>query len=75
MSKRNFLASPRKDGSWIVKISGKNHTSSIHESRAKAWKETRMLARGEGSEAILMSRNGKISSYNVYGEISHLHKD
>jgi hypothetical protein len=71
MSKRNFLATPRKDGSWVVKISGTNRTSSIHESKADAWKETRRLARGEGSEAILVSQKGKINSYNSYQEESN----
>lgn len=75
MAKRNFLATRRRDGSWVVKISGSNHTSSIHESKSEAWKETRRLARGEGSEAMLVSSNGKISLYNVYGDISGLIKE
>ncbi|MCF8243219.1 MAG: DUF2188 domain-containing protein [Melioribacteraceae bacterium] len=63
----NYWTSPRKDGSWSVKKTGSSRVNSIHETQASAWKETRRLARGSGSEAFLQGRDGKIRARNSYG--------
>ena len=63
-----FLTSPRKDGNWSVKKSGSSRVASVHKTQQEAWKETRRLARGSGSEAFLKGIDGKIHTSNVYGE-------
>ena len=64
---KGYWASPRKVGGWSVKRSGASRASSVHNTQAEAWKETRRLARGEGSEAFLMGKDGKIRARNTYG--------
>lgn len=61
-----YWTSPRKDGSWSVKRSGTNRVASVHNTQAEAWKETRRLARGSGSEAFLKGKDGKIRASNTY---------
>lgn len=63
----DYLARPRKDGTWAVKRVGASRAASIHSTQAEAWKETRRLARGVGSEAFLQGRDGKIRARNSYG--------
>jgi hypothetical protein len=66
-NKNNYWTSPRRDGTWSVKKVDANRASSIHSTQADAWKETRRLARGEGSEAFLQGKDGKIRARNSYG--------
>ena len=66
-SKNNYWTSPRKDGTWSVKKTGTERASSIHDTQADAWKETRRLARGAESEAFLKGRDGTIKTRNTYG--------
>lgn len=68
MANRDYWASPRRGGGWAVKRSGTSRAASIHNTQADAWKETRRLARGAGSEAFLKGRDGKIRTRNSYGE-------
>ena len=63
----NFWASKRTDG-WAVKKQGTTRASSVHETQADAWAETRRLARGSGGEAYLKGGNGRIRARNTYGK-------
>lgn len=65
--KSNYWTSKRSDGKWAVKKEGSTKASSLHNSQENAWKETRRLARGAGSEAFLKDREGKIRVRNSYG--------
>jgi len=67
----DYWASPRQGGSWAVKRTGTRRAASIHNTQADAWKETRRLARGVGSEAFLKGRNGKILTRNSYVNDPH----
>lgn len=64
--KNDYLASPRKVGGWAVKRAGASRTASIHTTQADAWRETRRLARGAGSEAFLKGSDGEIRTRNSY---------
>ncbi len=66
-SKKNYWTSKRTDGNWSVKKEGSNRASSVHKNQESAWKEARRLARGEGSEAFLKGKDGKIRTRNSYG--------
>ena len=63
---KNYWTTPRADG-WAVKKEGTNRASSVHSTQAEAWSETRRLARGAGSEALLQGADGKIRARNSYG--------
>ena len=64
---KDYWTSKRKDGKWGVKKAGASRASSIHETQENAWKEARRLARGDGSEAFLKGKDGKIRARNSYG--------
>ena len=65
--KKNYWTTQRNDGKWAVKKAGSKRASSIHKNQGNAWKEARRLARGEGSEAFLKGKDGKIRARNSYG--------
>jgi len=67
-TKKNYWTSKRTDGKWVVKKEGSIRASSVHDKQDIAWKEARRLARGEGSEAFLKGRDGKIRTRNSYGD-------
>jgi len=69
--KIDYFASRRKDGTWTVKSTGSGKVNSVYSSKEEAWKETRRLARGAGSEAILIGKNGKITAQNTYDNYSN----
>lgn len=64
---KGYWTSKRTDGQWSVKREGASRASSLHSSQENAWKEARRLARGEGSEAFLKGKDGKIRARNSYG--------
>ena len=64
---RGFWTSPHEDGSWTVKKIGSSRAASVHNTQADAWREARRLARGQGSDAYLRGRDGKIRANNSYG--------
>ncbi len=66
--KSAYWTSPRRDGGWSVKHNGNGKVKSVHNTKFEAWKETRRLARGTGSEAFLKGRDGKIRARNTYGD-------
>lgn len=63
---RNYWTISHGDG-WAVKREGSGRATSVHSTQADAWNETRRRARGEGSEAILQGKDGKIETRNTYG--------
>ncbi|AZO68715.1 MULTISPECIES: DUF2188 domain-containing protein [unclassified Mesorhizobium] len=63
---KNYWTTKRGDG-WAVKKEGASRASSVHSTQAEAWSETRRLARGAQSEALLQGADGKIRSRNSYG--------
>jgi hypothetical protein len=63
----NFWTTKRGDG-WAVKREGSSRASSIHETQADAWAETRRLARGSHGEAFLQDSDGRIRARNTYGK-------
>lgn len=65
--KKSFCAVP-KDGGWIVKRLDTKKVLSFHATQAEAWKETRRLARGAGSEAYLHRFDGKVKTSNSYND-------
>jgi hypothetical protein len=66
-AKKDYWTSKRTDGKWAVKKEGATKASSLHSTQENAWKEARRLARGEGSEAFLKGKDGKIRARNSYG--------
>jgi hypothetical protein len=65
----SYCAVPRQDGSWQVKRCGEaSRVTSVHDTQANAWRETRRLARGSGTEAILQTKNGMVTTRNSYSE-------
>ena len=67
--KNDYKARPRKDGGWVVSRSNTCRPVSIHSSQSAAWKETRRLARGDSSEALLEDKYGMIRTRNIYGDL------
>lgn len=63
---KNYWTTKREDG-WAVKKEGSSRASSVHNTQAEAWSETRRLARGAGVEALLQGTDGKIRTRNSYG--------
>ncbi len=49
---KNYWTTKRENG-WAVKKEGAARASSVHNTQAEAWSETRRLARGAGVEALL----------------------
>ncbi len=66
-SKKDYWASKRQDGKWVVKRAGAKRASSIFDTQEEAWKEARRLARTSGGEAYLKGKDGKIRARNSYG--------
>tara|TARA_R110002124_G_scaffold287144_1_gene470717 strand:- start:1054 stop:1281 length:228 start_codon:yes stop_codon:yes gene_type:complete len=64
---KNYWTTKHADG-WAVKREGASRASSVHETQADAWKETRRLARGSEGEAFLQAQNGQIRTRNTYGK-------
>ena len=64
--REDFCTSPRQDGSWAVKRCGDEPNESVYSTKSEAWKETRRLARGAGSQALLHDRDGTIHTRNSY---------
>lgn len=62
----NFKTIRQSDGRWIVKKEGSNRTFSHHSTKSSAWKETRRLARGAETEAILEDLDGNVYTRNSY---------
>lgn len=52
---------------WQVKGAGNERASSVHNTQAEAWAESRERAQRSGGEAYLTGRNGKIRERNTYG--------
>ena len=67
-SKNEFRARPGKTGGWVINRSNARHPISFHNTQTAAWKETRRLARGAASEALLEDKAGVIRTRNTYGE-------
>lgn len=63
----NYWTTKHSDG-WAVKREGASRASSVHETQADAWKETKRLARGSEGEALLQGQNGQIRTRNTYGK-------
>lgn len=74
MHKSAFNTVMKAGGVWIV-TEGSGRSASKHTSQDEAWKETRRLARGAGSEAILRGKDGKVLTRNHYGHISTKSKE
>jgi hypothetical protein len=68
MTTGNNYWTTKRDGQWAVKKEGSSRASSLHNTQAEAWNETRRLARGSGGEAFLQGENGKIRARNTYGK-------
>jgi hypothetical protein len=74
-SKGEYWTGPRRDGGWSVKRNGTSKATSVHNTKFEAWKETRRLARGAGTEAFLKGKDGKIRTRNTYGNDPYPLKD
>ena len=66
MKGKNYWTSQWADGIWCVKKAGTTRAASMHSTQAKAWKEAKRLARGEGAEALLIDRDGSVRHRNTY---------
>ena len=66
-TRKDYWTSKRADGKWAVKRAGAKKATSLFDTQAEAWKETRRLARTSGSEAFLKGKDGKIRTRNSYG--------
>lgn len=65
MGERGDFVAAQENGNWAVKkIGGKIEYSSA--SRTDAWKNTKRLARGAGTVAILLGKNGQVSTRSSY---------
>lgn len=74
MHKNDFNTVMKSGGIWIV-TEGSGRSASKHTSQDEAWKETRRLARGAGTEAILKGKDGKVLTRNFYGHVSRMSKE
>lgn len=63
---QNYWCTPHDKG-WQVKGEGNEQASSVHETQAEAWEETRRLAREARSEALLQGEDGQIRERSSYG--------
>jgi hypothetical protein len=63
---KNYWTTKHSEG-WAVKKEGASRASSVHSTQAEAWSETRRLARGAKSEALLQGSDGQIRARNTYG--------
>ena len=71
MGKRgDFCAIARKDGKWVVQQVGSNRSKFVSTSEFIAWRETRRMARGAGTTAILFNRDGQVRTQNTYSYIN-----
>ena len=74
MHKNDFNTVMKAGGIWIV-TEGSGRSTSKHTSQDEAWKETRRLARGAGTEAVLKGKDGKVLTRNNYGHVSRMSKE
>lgn len=63
---KNYWTTHHGEG-WAVRREGSERATSIHSTQAEAWGEARRRARGEGGEALLQGRDGRIRARNTYG--------
>lgn len=63
---KNYWTTKHGD-KWAVQREGNQKATSLHDTQAEAWKETRDRARDAGGEAFLHNKEGKIRERNTYG--------
>ena len=63
---KDYWTTRHPDG-WQVKGAGNSRATSVHETQAQAWAESRERAKGAGGEAYLQNRHGQIRERNTYG--------
>ncbi len=66
MNSKYFITHPDSNGNWVVKKNGGKQPISTHDTQYEAWNETRRLARGKDTSAILQGKNGKTITSNSY---------
>lgn len=62
----DYEAAPNGDGRWKVQQQGGTRAVKIHDTQAKAWDQTKDIARNAGVEAFLKNRDGEIRERNTY---------
>jgi len=67
MKKKNQHVVPHEDG-WAIKGEGNKRATKVTETKAKAVKVARELAKKNRSELIIHNRDGTISDKDSYGK-------
>lgn len=63
---KDYWTTKHPDG-WQVKAAGNERATSVHETQASAWAESRQRAQHSGGEAYLTGKNGQIRERNTFG--------
>lgn len=66
MPNKQVHVTPREDG-WAVKNLGATRASSLHSTKAQAYKAGRDSAISQKAELFIHNKDGKIGSRNSYG--------
>ncbi|MXW41270.1 MAG: DUF2188 domain-containing protein [Synechococcus sp. SB0668_bin_15] len=67
----NYWTQQQPDGQWESKRGGARRATTVTDTQAEAWEDSRQRAREEGGEAFLKGRDGKIRERNSYGNDAH----
>ena len=62
---KNNIVFPSK-GNWAVKKEGDENIKSVHESKLDAVKTAYKLAEKEGTDVIIINKDGKIENLNAH---------
>lgn len=52
---------------WVVRKETSSRPAGVYTTQAEAWSEGRRRALGAGGEAVLHSKDGRITARNLYG--------
>ena len=63
---KKFHVAPSNSGKWAVRREGGNRAASVHETKEQAVSSARTIARKEGSELVVHTKDGRISERNSY---------
>jgi hypothetical protein len=66
---------PRPDGSWAVVREGNKKASAVHETRERAEKHARSLARESGSEVYVHDRQDRVREHDSYVSMAQTHEE
>jgi hypothetical protein len=65
----------KRGDKWVVKGVGNQRATRVVESRSKAIRIARKIARNQGSDVVIHGRDGKIRARDIYGRDHRLSHD